>query len=65
MEKHERVQIYLDHDKAGRKCTQMAQQRSITYKDESRLYKGYKDLNEWRVNSEITKRKTQSLRMRF
>jgi hypothetical protein len=65
MEKHDRVHLYLDHDKAGRKCTQMAQQRSLKYRDESRLYKGHKDLNEWRMNCRFSERKERSLRLRL
>ena len=47
MEKHEQVHLYLDHDEAGRKCVELALKRSPSYKDESNLYHGYKDLNEW------------------
>ena len=65
MEKHDRVHLYLDHDNAGRKCAQMAQQRSLKYRDESRLYKGHKDLNEWRMNSRFCQRKERSLRLRL
>ena len=50
MEKHERVSLYLDQDEAGRKCTALAQKRSLKFRDESQLYKGYKDLNDWMMN---------------
>lgn len=50
MEKHERISLYLDRDEAGRKYTAFAQKRSIKFKDESELYKGYKDLNDWMMN---------------
>ncbi len=50
MDKHKRVHLYLDHDNAGRKFTEMALKRSPKFSDESSLYKGYKDLNEWKVN---------------
>jgi hypothetical protein len=50
MEKHDNIHLYLDHDEAGRKCTQLAQKRSEKFHDESKLYKGYKDLNEWLIN---------------
>lgn len=46
MEKHDHVHLYLDHDNAGRKCTLMAKKRSVKFQDESKFYKGYKDLNE-------------------
>ncbi|MGN6213659.1 toprim domain-containing protein, partial [Parafilimonas sp.] len=47
MEKHEHIKLYLDHDAAGRKCTEQALKRSARYEDKSRLYKNYKDLNDW------------------
>lgn len=50
MEKHDTVYLYLDHDDAGRKCLETAQKRSLKYKDESSLYNGYKDLNDWVMN---------------
>ena len=50
MEKHERVHLYLDNDSAGKKCVEQALERSRKISDESGLYKGYKDLNEWSVS---------------
>ena len=47
MEKHEHIRLYLDHDDAGRKCVELALKRSVKFKDENSLYKGYKDLNDW------------------
>lgn len=50
MEKHERIHLYLDQDEAGRKCTAIGLKRSLKFHDESKLYKGYKDLSEWVMN---------------
>ena len=50
MEKHQHIHLFLDHDNAGRKCTSLALKRSLKFKDESKLYKGYKDLNDWMMN---------------
>ena len=50
MEKHQSIHLYLDHDEAGRKYTKLALKRSLNFKDESKLYKGYKDLNDWMMN---------------
>lgn len=50
MEKHVAVHLYLVNHQAGRKCTSLAQKRSPAFKDESKLYQGYKDLNEWLMN---------------
>ena len=47
MEKHEHIHLYLDHDDAGKKCLEIALKRSSKYEDESRLYEGYKDINDW------------------
>lgn len=50
MEKHERIHLYLDNDKAGMECVTQAMQRTKKVIDESNLYKGHKDLNEWSVS---------------
>ncbi len=50
MEKHEHIHLYLDRDEAGKKCLDIASKRSLKYKDESSLYNGYKDLNDWVMN---------------
>jgi hypothetical protein len=50
MEKHEHIHLYLDHDEAGKKWLEIALKRSPKYKDESSLYEGYKDLNDWVMN---------------
>lgn len=48
MEKHERVNLYLDRDTAGKKFTSEALQRQPDkYADQSFLYSQKKDLNEW------------------
>ena len=57
MEKYERIHLYLDHDTAGRKYTDMALRKSVKVTDESKLYKGYKDLNEWLMNLGKLKKK--------
>lgn len=61
MEKHDRIHLYLDHDEAGRKCTANALKRSIKFHDESKLYKGYKDLNDWIMNFGKANRQTKFL----
>jgi hypothetical protein len=47
MEQYNCVRLFLDRDNTGQKCTSTAISWSNKYKDESLLYKGYKDLNEW------------------
>jgi hypothetical protein len=59
MEKRASIKLYLDNDKAGRKCTEMALKRSSKFDDRSSLYKGYKDLNDWHTNIGKMIKKTQ------
>jgi hypothetical protein len=47
MERHQHIHLYLDQDKTGQNCTQYALSLSSRYVDQSSLYKGYKDLNDW------------------
>ena len=47
MERHQSIHLYLDNDTAGRKCASLAEKRSVKFKDESKVYQGSKDLNEW------------------
>jgi DNA primase len=50
MEKHDTVHLYFDNDLTGKRCTEIALKRSAKFKDESKLYKGYKDINDWMIN---------------
>lgn len=51
MEQHEAVRLYLDSDSTGQNFSRYALSLSNKYKDESKLYKGHKDLNEWLMKS--------------
>jgi len=62
MEKNESIHLYLDHDEASRKCNSVALKRSVKYIDESKLYKGHKDLNDWIMNFGKSKKQSHSLR---
>ena len=50
MEQHEQIKLYLDRDKTGQNYMRYALSLSSKYKDESHLYKNYKDLNDWVMN---------------
>jgi len=50
MEKHGTIHLYLDNDTTGKKCTEIALKRFAKFKDGSKLYKGYKEINDWMVN---------------
>lgn len=47
MEQHDGIHLFLDRDKTGQHCTAAALSWGKKYRDESHLYKGYNDLNEW------------------
>ncbi|MCU0352937.1 MAG: toprim domain-containing protein [Cytophagales bacterium] len=49
LEQHQSIRLYLDRDAAGQKCTELALSLSGKYRDESLLYAGYKDVNDWLV----------------
>ena len=60
MEQHDLVKLYLDQDKSGQNYSHYALSLSNKYKDESDLYKNYKDINDWAMN--IGKAQKHSLR---
>ncbi len=51
MEKYRSIRLYLDRDLMGLKCTKQALQWSIKYKDCSKIYRRFKDLNELLIKS--------------
>ncbi len=57
MESYNQVKLYLDNDRAGQNCSRYALSLSNKYKDESGLYKNYKDLNDWLVNHDLKQQK--------
>ena len=50
MDQHETIRLYLDRDSTGQNYSRYALSLGDKYKDESPLYKHYKDLNEWVMN---------------
>jgi hypothetical protein len=51
MENYTSVQLYLDKDLMGEKCTKEALKWSVKYCDKSKLYRDFKDLNEYLIKS--------------
>lgn len=47
MDQYERIHLYLDRDKTGQNFTRRALSIHKKYQDESPLYNGYKDINDW------------------
>jgi hypothetical protein len=63
-EKYQRIHLFLDNDSAGRKCIQEIQKRNPgKVVDESRVYKDFKDLNEWHVQKNQSHQINQSRRI--
>ena len=56
MEAHQKVYLYLDRDAAGLRKTREALALLDRYVDRTNLYRRYKDLNEWLVQSGVKKR---------
>lgn len=65
MKEHNKVNLYLDRDNAGRKHTQIALKWEIKYIDKSNLYKNYKDLNEYLINKNIQQKSKLNLGRHF
>ena len=61
MSRFSSVKLFLDRDKTGQNCTQLALNNSTIFSDESKLYTGYKDLNEWM--QQIGKSQKKGLRL--
>ena len=56
MESYRSVHLYLDRDTTGQKCIEKAMAIDVQkFKDESTLYKNYKDLNDWIIYLGISK----------
>ncbi len=47
MEQYDGIRLFLDRDKTGQNCTSQALSWGKKFQDESHLYKGYNDFNEW------------------
>src|SRR6185312_1567633 len=62
MEEHGTIHLYLDNDQTGKRCTEIGLKRSPKFQDGSKLYKGYKDMNDWIVNFGKQKQVKHSMR---
>lgn len=62
MEKSRSVHLYLDNDTAGKACVAAALKRSRQYQDESHLYKGFKDLNDFLTGKKLLLQQSNSLK---
>jgi hypothetical protein len=64
MEQHDAIRLYLDRDTTGKNYSRYALSLSNKYKDESGLYKQYKDLNDWVVNMGKVQKKNMGQKLR-
>lgn len=62
---YEKVDLFLDRDKAGKAATRTAVISHPRYNDASKLYRGYKDLNDKLTDTRITIKHTPGLGRRF
>lgn len=66
MEKYSTVHLFLDRDKMGKQNTQQAIQWSDKYKDQSKFYQRFKDLNEFLIKSvghELKQSRSRGMRL--
>jgi hypothetical protein len=64
MEQRDAIRLYLDRDTTGQNYSRYALSLSSKYKDESSLYKQYKDLNDWVVNMGKVQKKNMGQKLR-
>lgn len=65
MEKHDRIHLYLDRDKAGLQATRKALKWSTNYIDKSPFYKRSKDINDYLIKQHKREELKQSHRSRM
>jgi DNA primase len=51
MESYHQIDLFLDRDRAGRETTEKALESSSRFRDRSELYRDFKDLNEFLIQS--------------
>ena len=50
LDDYSNIELYLDNDKNGKETTQKLIKHSKNCKDKSKLYSGFKDMNEWLIH---------------
>jgi hypothetical protein len=65
IENHERIHLYLDHDKAGLQATQQVLKWSTKYCDKSHFYNHSKDLNDYLIKQRQQEELKRSHRFRM
>jgi len=61
MEQYHSIHLLLDRDRSGMETMALASQWSDKYKDQSHIYKHYKDLNEWLERLQIKQSQRRGL----
>jgi DNA primase len=65
MKKYVAVNLFLDRDSSGIKATRKAILSDSIYKDQSILYKGFKDLNDKLIGKELVIKQEKGVRQHF
>ena len=63
LETHDKINLFLDRDPAGKELTNYALSLSGKYHDKSSLYEPHKDLNEWLMLTKATKNVKSKLKL--
>jgi DNA primase len=64
MEQYNAIRLWLDRDNTGRKYTQYALSLDRRYRDESKRYIRFEDLNDWLKNADKTPKRLLRLKVR-
>jgi hypothetical protein len=63
MLEHEHAHLFLDNDKTGQKCTQLAfDLNTQKFQDERKLYQQYDDLNDWLMHIGLSQKQQLKLK---
>lgn len=62
LEQHESINLYFDRGTGGQNCSRYALSLSDKYIDQSHLYAGYDDVNEWLVKMNKPQRQNRNLK---
>ncbi len=65
LKQHGTIYTFLDNDDAGRKCLNEIRKLDVTVSDQSKMYNGYKDMNDYLCGKKQVQQKQQKRGMRL
>ncbi len=65
LKQHDTIYTFLDNDEAGKKCLNEIRKLGIPISDQSKIYQGYKDLNDFLCGKKQVQQKQQRRSMRL